>query len=137
MRPKPRDDKEAATPAPANTMAGLKTEQKIVETSAPVKLFVLGCAQMLHDNMLDAQGRTTNATFLLNTIDHLNGDDAVAVMRSKQQTLNPVAQTSAFTKTFVKTVNVAGLPVLVALFGLVVMVRRNIRKKKIAQMYIS
>ena len=134
---KTRDDKEAATPAPANTMAGLKTEQKIVETSAPVKLFVLGCAQMLHDNMLDAQGRTTNATFLLNTIDHLNGDDAVAVMRSKQQTLNPVAQTSAFTKTFVKTVNVAGLPVLVALFGLVVMVRRNIRKKKIAQMYIS
>ena len=94
-------------------------------------------AQMLHDNMLDAQGRTTNATFLLNAIDHLNGDDAVAVMRSKQQTLNPVAQTSAFTKTFVKTVNVAGLPVLVALFGLVVMVRRNIRKKKIAQMYIS
>ncbi len=135
---KTEDDKGTDAPAPAQkTMAGLKAEQKIVETSVPVKLFVLGCSQMLHDNMLDAEGRTTNATFLLNTVDHLNGDDAVAVMRSKQQTLNPVAQTSAVAKTVIKTVNVAGLPVLVALFGFAVMIRRNIRKKKIAQMYAS
>jgi ABC-type uncharacterized transport system involved in gliding motility auxiliary subunit len=129
------ENKETQPQGPGKAMAGLKTQQRIVESSAPVKLFVLGCAQMLHDNMLDAAGQTTNATFLLNTIDHLNGDDAVAAMRSKQQTLNPVVQTSAFTKTVIKTVNVAGLPALVALFGLLVMVRRNIRKKQIAQMY--
>ena len=121
--------------APSPGLEGIRAEQKIVTTSVPAKLLVLGCAQMLHDNMLDAEGRSTNATFLLNAIDHLNGDDAVAVMRSKQQTLNPVEQTSPFTKTVIKAVNMAGLPILVALFGLMVMVRRNLRKKRIAQMY--
>ncbi|MDD9301070.1 MAG: Gldg family protein [Desulfobacter sp.] len=113
----------------------IKTQNRVIESSAPAKIFVLGCAQMLHDNMLDAEGRTTNATFLLNVVDHLNGEDKIAQMRSKQQTLNPLTETSALTKGVIKAFNIAGLPVLVVLFGLGVLVRRNLRKKKIAQMY--
>ena len=90
---------------------------------------------MLHDNMLDAEGRTTNATFLLNAVDHLNGEDAIAQMRSKQQTLNPLAQTTALTKGIFKAFNIAGLPVIVVLFGFGVWFRRNLKKKKIAEIY--
>lgn len=133
---KKAEQEDAEKPAAQTGFQDLKTENRVVESSAPVKIFVLGCAQMLHDNMLDAQGRTTNATFLLNVLDHLNGEDEVAAMRSKQQTLNPVANTSAMTKTVIKAVNIAGLPVIVVLLGFGVWFRRNLKKKKIAQMYI-
>ncbi|MCG8687644.1 MAG: Gldg family protein [Desulfobacterales bacterium] len=118
-----------------STIQGMTAQNRVIESSPPAKIFVLGCAQMLHDNMLDAEGRTTNATFLLNAVDHLNGEDAIAQMRSKQQTLNPIAETSPLTKGIIKAFNIAGLSVIVILFGLGVWFKRNLRKKKIAQMY--
>ncbi|MCG8619035.1 MAG: GldG family protein, partial [Desulfobacterales bacterium] len=133
---KPAPEKEeGAAETPQAALTDVKADNRVVETSAPVKIFVLGCAQMLHDNMLDAEGRTTNATFLLNVVDHLNGEDDVAAMRSKQQTLNPLAETTELTKTLIKTLNIAGLPVIVVLFGFGVWFLRNQKKKKIAQMY--
>ena len=136
----PAQDAIAANAAGADTAAaaalkGVTSENRVIETSAPVKIFVLGCAQMLHDNMLDAEGRTTNATFLLNAVDHLNGEDAIARMRSKQQTLNPLSQTTPLTKGIFKAFNIAALPVIVVLFGFGVWFRRNLKKKKIADMY--
>jgi len=131
----PENQEKEKTEPPARSLEGMTAENRVVESSAPVKIFVLGCSQMLHDNMLDAEGRTTNATFILNVVDHLNGEDGIAQMRSKQQTLNPVAETSALAKVIIKTFNIAGLPVLVVLFGLLILFRRNLKKKKIAQMY--
>jgi len=134
----PKADKgeiKEAAPAEPKAPEGLVAQNRILESSKPAKIFVLGCSQMLHDNMLDTQGRTTNATFILNVIDHLNGEDNIARMRSKQQTLNPVAETDPLAKTIIKTFNIAGLPVLVVLFGFLVLFRRNLKKKKIADMY--
>ena len=90
---------------------------------------------MLADNMLDPGGRSTNATFLLNVIDHLNGEDQIASMRSKQQTLNPLAQIAPVTRGIIKTVNIVVLPILVVLFGLGVLMARKARKKKISKMF--
>lgn len=120
---------------PTQNIKGIEAGNRVIETSAPAKIFVLGCAQMLHDNMLDEQGRTTNATFLLNALDHLNGDDGTALLRSKQQTLNPIAETNPLTKNIIKGFNVIGLSVLVFLFGLGVWFFRSMKKKKIARMF--
>ena len=114
---------------------GLVAQNRIIESSKPVKIFVLGCSQMLADNMLDPGGRSTNATFLLNVIDHLNDEDQIAGMRSKQQTLNPLAQITPFTRGIIKTVNIVALPILVVLFGLGVLMARNVRKKNISKMF--
>jgi ABC-type uncharacterized transport system involved in gliding motility auxiliary subunit len=134
-----KDEDNVAGPqlpeAPAKKIEGLKAGNRVIETSAPAKIFVLGCAQMLHDNMLDEQGRSSNATFILNAIDHLNGDDGTAVLRSKQQTLNPVSDTTPLAKSVIKGFNVIGLPVLVFLFGLGVWFFRSMKKKKIAHMF--
>lgn len=116
-------------------LSQLTAENTILETSKPVKLFVLPCSQMLQDNMLDPEGRTTNATFLLNVIDHLNGEGKIAALRSKQQTLNPITQTTGFTKNLFKTANIIGLPVLVIVFGLLVLAKRTSRRKKIAERF--
>ena len=128
-------EKDEKAPKKQETLAGLAARNTFLETSKPAKLFILPCSQMLQDNMLDAQGRTTNATFLLNVIDHLNGDDKIAQLRSKQQTLNPIAHTTPFTRTLIKSFNILALPVLVILFGLGVLAKRTARKKKIANRF--
>jgi ABC-type uncharacterized transport system involved in gliding motility auxiliary subunit len=116
---------------------GLVAENRLKETSSPAKIFVLGCSQMLQDNMLDPEGKTTNATFILNTIDHLNGRDDIAAMRSKQKSLNPLDPTTPMMRGVIKFFNIAGLPALVILFGLGIWAARNAKKKKIATLFNS
>lgn len=109
----------------------IAVDNTFLDTSKPTKLFVLPCSQMLQDNMLDPQGRSTNSTFILNIIDYLNGESKIATLRSKQQTLNPLTDTTPFSRGIIKAFNIIALPVLVILFGLGVLTRRTARKKKI------
>ena len=73
--------------------------------------------------------------FILNMIDALNGRADIAAMRSKEQSFNPLKETGAAAKTIIKTVNIAGLPVLVVILGLIVWGRRHSRRKKIQAMF--
>ena len=95
----------------------------------------MASSEMLKDNILDEQGRTPNAMFIMNVLDFLNDREDVAIMRSKEQRFNPLQDTQGGTKTFVKSFNIAGLPVLVVLFGLLVWFRRHTRKKQIQMMF--
>ncbi len=106
-----------------------------IAKSPPAKIFILASSDMLKNNILDSEGKGPNTTFILNVIDHLNNRDDIALMRSKEQTLNPLLETEALTKTAVKYFNIAGLPVLVALFGLFVWLRRRSRKKQIQTIF--
>lgn len=126
---------ENKDPEEQKTLKGFTAKNIFLETSKPVKLFILPCSQMLQDNMLDPQGRSTNSTFILNIIDHLNNEDKIAQLRSKQQTLNPIADTTPFDRRLIKAFNIIVLPVLVILFGLLVLARRTSRKKKIARRF--
>ena len=101
----------------------------------PGKIFLMASADMLKNNVLDAEGQSSNATFVMNVIDYLNGREDVAVMRGKEQRFNPLEDTQAATKTFVKAFNIAGLPILVVIFGLGVWFRRHSRKKHIQMMF--
>jgi hypothetical protein len=65
----------------------------------------------------------------------LNGREDIAVMRAKVQRFNPLEDTQAGTRAFVKALNIAGLPVLVVIFGLGVWFRRHSRKKQIQMMF--
>jgi hypothetical protein len=90
---------------------------------------------MLRNIVIDESGRGTNTVFALNVIDYLNGREGIAMMRAKEQKFNPLADTSAGSKTFIKTSSIAGLPLLVALFGVGVWLRRAARKKRIRAMF--
>ncbi len=115
--------------------AQIKAENSFITKGKPGKIFVMACSSMLQDNMLDQEGRSTNATFILNVIDHLNDQDDIALMRSKNQTLNPLGETSSFIRGFIKTFNIAGLPVLVILMGFGVLALRRSKKKRIKLMF--
>ena len=56
-------------------------------------------------------------------------------MRAKQQRFNPLDDATASTRTFVKALNIVGLPALVVVFGIVVWFRRHQRKKNIQMMF--
>ena len=99
------------------------------------KIFLMASSEMLKDNVLDEKGRSPNAMFIMNVLDFMNDREEIAVMRSKEQRFNPLDDTEAGTKTFVKSFNVAGIPMLVVLFGLLVWFRRHARKKRIQLMF--
>ena len=135
-----RPQKEEGEPAqetqpPAAELSKIERRGEFLEKGRPGKIFIMASAEMLKDNVLDADGRGTNAMFVLNIIDYLNGNEDIAIMRSKEQRFNPLRETSAGTKTFAKTFSVVGLPVLASVFGLLVWLRRSSRKKRIQMMF--
>jgi hypothetical protein len=85
--------------------------------------------------MVDEEGRGPNAMFILNVADYLNGREDIALMRSKEQRFNPLKETKGATRTFLKAFAIAGLPILVILFGLGVWFRRHSRKRSIQMMF--
>lgn len=126
-----------------NSKDGMSLDSKIlneggfIEKGQPARIFLIGSGEMLRDNMLDEDGTSTNSMFVMNVIDALNGHDDIALMRSKTQSHNPLDTTRFWFKfkTALKTVNIAGLPLLVVLFGLLIWMRRHVRRKAIQRMF--
>ncbi|MCK4549299.1 MAG: hypothetical protein KAU49_03990, partial [Candidatus Krumholzibacteria bacterium] len=138
---KPSPESEGADSTAAADVSGqqgtdlVTGEGAVIETGRPGKIFLITSSEVLGNNILDEGGASTQATFILNVIDHLNGRDAYADMRGKTQRFNPLGDTGAGTRTFVKTLNIAGLPVLVVALGIVVWARRSSRKRRIQAMF--
>jgi ABC-2 type transport system permease protein len=129
-----------ATPAPAAgppqiDLSKIERQGQFIAQGKPGKIFVLASSDMLKNMVVDETGRGANTVFVLNAIDYLNQRGEVAVMRAKEQTFNPLRETGAGERTFIKSFIIAGLPLLVALFGVGVWARRAARKKRIQTMF--
>ncbi len=109
----------------------IKGEASVIYKGKPAKIFVMGSSEMIKNNILDPEGKSPNAMFILNILDSLNDKDNIAVMRSKQQKFNPLYESSADTKFIIKSFCIAGLPVLTIIFGLLIWGLRHLRKKRI------
>jgi ABC-type uncharacterized transport system involved in gliding motility auxiliary subunit len=116
-------------------MSKITSQGQTIAKGKPAKIFLMASTEMLKDNVLDPEGDSPNDMFILNTIDALNHRENIAAMRSKVLSFNPLNDTGALTKTFVKTFNIAGLPVLLVFLGLVVWLMRHSRKKRIQMMF--
>ena len=126
----------APAPPPENPLAAkIETRNAAITKGTSGKIFVMASSALLQDNMLDPEGRSTNAAFILNVIDHLNDRDDIAVLRSKNQTFNPLAETPPMVRGVIKLFNIAGLPILVILTGFGVLLKRRSRKRKIKLMF--
>jgi len=131
----PSDTKTTTPQIPDEELSKIKSDGIFLEKSPPIKILVVGSSEFLKDNILDASGESPNAMFIMNAIDALNQKEDIAVMRSKVQRFNPLKDTSPMTKTIVKSFNIAGLPVLVVCFGMLVWFSRYYRKKRIQMMF--
>jgi ABC-2 type transport system permease protein len=108
---------------------------EVISKGKPGRIFLMASSEMLKDNILDEAGRSPNAVFILNVLDYLNNHQDIAMMRGKEQRFNPLADLSPLAKTGIKSLNIAGLPVLVVLAGLVVWLRRKSRRRQIQLMF--
>ncbi|MGD8226799.1 MAG: Gldg family protein [Desulfobacteraceae bacterium] len=122
---------------PEVDLSKIEGKGQILTQGRPGKIFLIASSEVLKDNILDEEGKTPNAMFVMNTLDYLNNREDIAIMRSKEQRFNPLVETGAGIKTFVKSFNIVGLPVLVVIFGLLVWFRRHSRKKRIRAMFQS
>lgn len=113
----------------------IESEGELITKGKQAKIFIISSSDMLTDNVLDQEGRSSNAVFVMNVLDYLNNREEIAVMRSKEQRFNPLRESEAGTKTFLKSFNIVGLPILVVIFGLFVLLRRHSRKKRILMMF--
>ncbi|MFH1289037.1 MAG: hypothetical protein ABII25_10160 [bacterium] len=116
-------------------MSNIKSEEATIKKGKPGKIFVIGTSEILMDNVMDKKGTSPNSQFVMNTIDYLNNREAYAVMRSKSQGFNPIKDIKPDSKMLIKTVNIAGLPILVILAGLIVWIRRRSRQRIIQQIF--
>ena len=134
-KPAPEAEKPVEKTAPQESK--IKGTQNAIKKGQPGKIFVIGTADILRDNILDGQGQSPNAMFLLNTIDYLNDQEEIATMRSKNQRFNPLKDTKALTRTIVKILNIVGLAAAVMLLGLYVWIRRKAKRKSIQAMFAA
>ncbi len=133
-------DKKESAPEPAEKtatvdMSKIKGRSEVISRGKPGKIFLMASSEMLKDNVLNPEGESPNDMFILNTLDALNHRENIASMRSKVLRFNPLHDTGSLTKTFVKTLNIGGLPVVLVFIGLIVWLRRHSRKKQIQMMF--
>lgn len=120
---------------PESAPVTVESEGAFISRGKPGRIFIMASSEMLTDNVIDAQGRGADAVFILNVIDALNGRGDIAVLRGKRQDFNPLQPLDGGAKTAVKAFNIAGLPILVVLFGVAVWFRRMSRKRRIQEMF--
>ncbi|MGB5988043.1 MAG: Gldg family protein [Desulfobacterales bacterium] len=122
---------------PALDLSQIETRGTFKDQSVPAKIYIMSSAEMLGDHVLDPAGNSPNDMLIMNVLDALNDREAIAQMRSKVQEFNPLAETSPGAKTAIKALNIVGLPIAVALFGVGVWMRRMARKKRIQLQYAT
>ena len=130
--PSAKQENLKGTVAPkAPTANQLEQKGGFLSSSKPAKIFIIGSSEMLTDNLVSEQADNTNTTLIMNVIDVLNNKEDIALMRSKVQTFNPLDVKDEKVKVAAKFFNIAGLPVIVVIFGLLVLLRRHNRRKRI------
>jgi gliding motility-associatede transport system auxiliary component len=92
------------------------------------RLVVVGNAIFATDQFI--QRSPENLVFALNAVDWLAQDEALISIRAKDRRPPPLVFTSNGLRDGVKYANVAGLPILIAVFGMVRLVRRRRRAQE-------
>jgi ABC-2 type transport system permease protein len=128
-------EEEPEATAGAVSSEDLNITQEVLEEGSG-RIFVLGTSAILGSNVLDAEGRSGNGLFILNLFDYLNGREDNAIMRTKGVSYVPLKDTTPQLRSFIKTFNIAILPVLVVIAGLLVLAGRTARRKRL-EFYFS
>lgn len=128
----------------ASPIKQFANNQIIIEKSKPAKIIVVGSSSMIKNNLIDEKGISINSVLILNLIDYLSDREDWAVMRSKGQRVNPLEVYNEkapllikwlTNRQAIKWLNMLGLPILVAIIGLLVYFMRNSRRRKLAKIF--
>ena len=139
---KPKNDKEdeKKSDSAANAISSNEHLSKSVQNSKIIVIgsSILGGARipLFSDaQLLDAEGKQPVSMFVRNAVDYLNGEEDLCTMRTKGLSLNTLTVKSAAASTFAKYFNEIGLVVIVAVCGLLVLLKIKAKKRAIRERY--
>ena len=139
---KPKSDKEneKKSDSAASAISSNEHLSKSVQNSKIIVIgsSILGGARipLFSDaQLLDAEGKQPVSMFVRNAVDYLNGEEDLCTMRTKGLSLNTLTVKSAAASTFAKYFNEIGLVVIVAVCGLLVLLKIKAKKRAIRERY--
>jgi len=59
-------------------LSRIERKGEILTKGKPGKIFLIASSEMIRDNLMDEEGRTPNAMFIVNVLDYLNGREEIA-----------------------------------------------------------
>ena len=118
-----------------NLIKNIESQNAKIDSTNKAKLIVFGTSAIIKNSFVDRDGMGPNAILVLNAVDYLTGRIDFALMRSKAQFYNPLKDITPEKKSFIKWFNIAGLPIIVALFGLFVWFMRKRKMEKIREIF--
>jgi len=130
-----KKDENLEEQKPEINMSKIDKTGGFLAKSKPAKIFLISSSDLLKDNLLDEEGLSTNAMFIMSMLDVLNDREDIAVMRNKEQGFNPLNDARPLAKVLTKAFNIVGLPVLVILFGFFILLQRRAKRKRIQIMF--
>ena len=130
-----KKDKKAKKDNAKSIVKNIESENAKLDSTNSAKLIVFGTSAIIKNSFIDRDGMGPNAILMLNSIDYLTGKIDFAKMRSKAQFYNPLKDTTPAKRSFIKWFNIAGLPILVALFGLIVWFMRKRKMDRIKEIF--
>jgi ABC-type uncharacterized transport system involved in gliding motility auxiliary subunit len=119
------------------TVQSGKSEIIVVGTSEITKSgFIVDSGKILSGGAAGSRVEMyPNSLFIRNMIDYLSGKTYSPEMRAKNITHNPLKKTSDNARFALKAVNIAGVPILVIISGIVAWRVGSIRKKKLSRRF--
>ena len=121
---------------------GLGEQSFIRESINPGKILVVGSSQITGNfiinwsyNQIQSGGSMDNINLLQNMVDYLNGNPEIAELRTKGMGARMLKESSDATRAFLRFFNIAGVPLLAGIAGIIVWRLRARRRKKIKSMY--
>lgn len=116
-------------------IGNLETSNHLTSGILPGKVFVASSSSITTSQVIDENGATPVAMFVMNIIDYMNGNQDLCTMRSKGLQVNTLKLKSMAAVNFWKIFNEWGLVILLAVGGFIVWKLRNKRRKAINKLY--
>ncbi|MBQ9207262.1 MAG: Gldg family protein [Treponema sp.] len=140
---KPKSETAEGEAKASEIADSIATNEHISKSIQNGKILVIGSSILggghipLFNNaqLIDAEGSQPVSMFVRNAVDYLNGEEDLCTMRTKGLSLNTLTVKSTAASNFAKYFNEIGLVVLVALAGLIVLLKIKAKKQAIREKY--
>lgn len=132
--PEPHVDEEEENPIAAVEDSMIENTH-LSSSALPGKIFVTGSSYLTTYQVMDENGDSPTAMFVMNVVDYLNGNEDLCTMRTKGLSVNVLDIQAPLLAELLKYINQYGLAVLVVLVGLFVWRARVKRKIRINNKY--
>lgn len=113
----------------------LSAKNHLLKSVQNGKILVITSSKLTTSQLLDENGSEPVSLFVRNAVDYMNGETELCAMRTKGLSLSTLTVKNVQASVFAKYFNEAGLAVIVAVCGLLVLLKIRAKKRAIRAKY--